>query len=76
MPDSSEIAALKASFRGALAAAESLSALRDRVDSLGAVPDIPVADLEDLARLSAANALAASALRGLVETLKKKQTGV
>jgi cell division GTPase FtsZ len=76
MPDSSEIAALKASFRGALAAAESLSALRDRVDSLGAIPDMAVADLEDLARLSAANALAASALRGLVETLKKKPTGV
>lgn len=76
MPDSSEIAALKASFRGVLAAAESLSALRDRVASLGAVSDIPVGDLEDLARLSAANALAATALRGLVETLKKKQTGV
>jgi hypothetical protein len=76
MPDSSEIAALKASFRGALAAAESLSVLRDRVDSLGAVSDVPAAELEDLARLSAANALAATALRGLVETLKKKEAGV
>ena len=71
MPDSSEIAALKASFRGVLAAAESLSALRDRVEALDAAARIPPADLDDLARLSAASAMAASALRGLAETLKK-----
>ncbi len=75
MPESSEIAALTASFRGAVAAAESLAALRDRVESLEAAVSIPAVDLEDLARLSAASAMAATALRGLVETLKKKHAG-
>ncbi len=73
MPDSSEIAAVKASLRGALASADALAALRDRVEALDGNAEIPSADLDDLARLAAANATAAAALRGLVETARKKR---
>jgi hypothetical protein len=73
MPDQSEIAALKASVRGALVTGEALAALRDRIDALDPTGDIPAADLETLARLSAAHATAAAALRGLVETIKSRR---
>lgn len=73
MPDQSEIAVLKASVRGALATVEALAALRDRIDALDPKADIPAADLETLARLSAAHATAAAALRGLVETIKSRR---
>ncbi len=63
MPDTSEIAAVKASFRGAPKAAKSLEALRDRIDALDPRAEIAPTDLDDLARLSAAHATAAAALR-------------
>ena len=74
MPDSSEISALKSSLRGALSAAESLASLRDRIEALVGNAEIPSADLDALLSLSAANATAASALRGLVETLKRRSS--
>lgn len=69
MTDSSEIAALKASFRGALSTADALGAMRERVESIEPGGDITPADLEELARLSAAHAIASAALRGLVVTM-------
>ena len=69
MTDSNEIAALKASFRGALSTAEALGALRERVESLDPGVDVAPADLDELARLSAAHAIASAALRGLIVTM-------
>lgn len=69
MNDPNEIRALKASLGGALATGEPLAALRDRLDALDPHGDIAEADLEELARVSAAHAIASAALRGLVETM-------
>jgi hypothetical protein len=69
MADPNEIAALKASFRGALGTAESLAVLADRIEGLDPHGDISTADLEELQRLTAAHAIAAAALRGLVNTM-------
>jgi hypothetical protein len=69
MTDSNEIAALKASFRGALSAADALGALKERVESIDPGADIAPADLEELARLSASHAVASAALRGLIVTM-------
>jgi hypothetical protein len=69
MPDPNEIAALKASFRGALRTAETLHALRDKVEGLDRAADIGADDLEELARVTAAHSMAAAALRGLVVTM-------
>lgn len=44
MPDTSEIAAVKASFRGAPKAAKSLEALRDRIDALDPRAEIAPTD--------------------------------
>jgi hypothetical protein len=46
-----------------------LSALRDRVESLESHADLRGNDLEDLARVTAAHAIASAALRGLVNTM-------
>ena len=74
MADVTEIEALKASLRGARAAAEALSA-RSREGSSARDPhaDVADADLDDLQRLTLANAIAAQALRGLVETMLKRR---
>jgi hypothetical protein len=69
MTDPNEIAALKASFRGALSTADALAALKDRVESLEPGADIAPADLEDLARVAAAHAVASAALRGFIGTM-------
>ena len=69
MTDPNEIAALKASFRGAMSTADTLAALKERIESLDAHADATAADLEELARASAAHALASAALRGLVNTM-------
>jgi hypothetical protein len=74
MTDPNEISALKASFRGALATADTLYALRDRIEALDIHADIPPAELEELSRLTAAHALAAAALRGLVVTMVNRRT--
>lgn len=76
MTDPNEIAALKASFRGAVATADALHAIRDRIEALDVHADIPAEELDELSRLSAAHALASAALRGLVVTMvARRSTG-
>jgi hypothetical protein len=65
----SEIAALKASFRGALTAAEALAPLKDRIERITPSDEVNAELLDELMRLSAAHAVAAAALRGLVESV-------
>ena len=74
MPDSDEIATLKASFRGALSSAYALAALEERVEQIALTEDVSVELLENLLRLSAANSIAAAALRGLVETMAGRRS--
>jgi hypothetical protein len=69
MADPNEIAALKASFRGAIGTAHSLAALADRIDGLDPHAEVSAADLEELQRITAAHAIASAALRGLVDTM-------
>ena len=69
MADPNEIEALKAAFRGALQTADTLSALRDRVDRLDPNAEVSASDLEDLVRVTAAHAVASAALRGLINTM-------
>ena len=73
MADPSEIEALKASMRGVLNAAACLAELQQKVDALDARAGITPEDLEELGRVSLANAVAAQALRGLVETMWTRQ---
>jgi len=74
MTDPNEIAALKASFRGALATADTLHAIRDRIEALDIHAEVAAADLEELSRLTAAHALASAALRGLVVTMVNRRS--
>ena len=69
MTDANEIEALKASLRGARASADALAGLAARVEALDAQADVSETDLDDLRRLTLANAVAAQALRGLVQTM-------
>lgn len=69
MTDPNEIAALKASFRGALSTAESLAGLKDRIEAIDPAGDVNATDLEELARVTAAHAIASAALRGLIDTM-------
>ena len=73
MTDRNEIEALKASLRGALSTGESLAALKDNVEALDASTDIAADDLEALARVTLAHAIAAQALRGLVDTMRTRR---
>jgi hypothetical protein len=73
MADVTEIEALKASLRGARAAADALAAVAERVDRTDPHTDVGETDLDELQRLTLANALAAQALRGLVETMLKRR---
>ena len=73
MADSNEIAALKASFRGALSTAAALHGLQPTVEAIDPAADIAPADLEELARITAAHAIASAALRGLVETMLRRR---
>ena len=73
MSDSSEIAALQASLRGALRSAEALAGLAPRIEALGANGEFPADDLEDLSRITAAHAIASAALRGLVNTMRARR---
>jgi hypothetical protein len=73
MADSNEIEALKASLRGALSTARSLDEMRATVEALDGRSGIAPDDLEALERLSLAHAVAAQALRGLVETIRARQ---
>lgn len=73
MPDLTEIEALKASLRGARSTARALDEVAARVDRTDPQADVADADLDDLQRLTLANALAAQALRGLVESMLKRR---
>lgn len=73
MADPNEIAALQASLRGAIDTAGALAALKDRIEALDPHGDIAPADLEELARVTAAHAIASAALRGLVNTMRVRR---
>lgn len=73
MTDANEIEALKASLRGAVQAAASLASLQVRIDALDARAEIAAEDLEELARVTLANAVAAQAVRGLVATMRTRR---
>ena len=73
MPDLTEIEALKASLRGARRASEALSEVAARTETVDPRADVADSDLDDLHRLSLANAVAAQALRGLVESMLKRR---
>lgn len=73
MADPTEIQALGASLRGAILSAQDLSGLATRVHATEPHADVSDGDLDELQRLSLANAVAAQALRGLVETMLKRR---
>ena len=73
MVDLTEIEALKASLRGARRTAEALSDIATTVERTDVHAGVADGDLDDLQRLSLANALAAQALRGLVESMLKRR---
>ena len=73
MGDPNEIAALKASFRGATSTAAALDAHRARIDALDPSAEIASEALEELARVTAAHAIASNALRGLVVTMLNRR---
>jgi len=73
MADLTEIEALKASLRGARRASDALTDVATRVDMADSHQDVPENDLDELQRLTLANAVAAQALRGLVETMLKRR---
>ena len=76
MADPNEIEALKAAVRGAINSAESLAALRDRIESLDSHGDVSEADLAEIARVTAAHAISSAALRGLVEGMRARRGSV
>jgi thiamine biosynthesis protein ThiC len=73
MADPNEIAALQASFRGAIGTAAALQELQEKVERIEPAAEIGANDLEDLARVTAAHAIAAAALRGLVVTMMARR---
>jgi len=73
MADLTEIEALKASLRGARRASDALTDVATRVDMADPRQDVADGDLDELQRLTLANAVAAQALRGLVETMLKRR---
>jgi hypothetical protein len=73
MTDTNEIEALKASFRGAINTAAALGALKDSIEALDPRGDVAADGLEELARVTLAHAVAAQALRGLVDTMRARR---
>lgn len=74
MADVTEIEALKASLRGARNSAAALADVSKRIEAVDArQSDVADADLETLQNLTLANALAAQALRGFVESMLKRR---
>jgi hypothetical protein len=73
MADVTEIEALKASMRGARSAADQLGDIAVKVEAVDPHADVSDHDLDELQRLTLANAIAAQALRGLVETMLKRR---
>lgn len=73
MVDLTEIEALRAALRGARTSAAALSDVTTRVEAADVRADIADADLDELQRLTLANAIAAQGLRGLVESMLKRR---
>ena len=73
MVDLTEIEALRASLRGARSNAAALDDVAGRIAQMDPHADVSDADLDDLQRLSLANAVAAQALRGLVESMLRRR---
>ena len=73
MTNPGEVDALKAAMRGARQTGEQVLELVPRVEALDSRADFPDADLDDLRRVSSAHAVAAQALRGLVETMLRRR---
>jgi hypothetical protein len=73
MSDPNELGALKSSMRGVMTSVHDLRPLSERVEALDPQQDVSEADLDDLRRLSLSHAVAAQALRGLVETMLKRR---
>lgn len=73
MVDLTEIEALKASLRGARSAAAALGEIAARIEAQDAHADVAASDLDELQRLTLANAIAAQALRGFVESMLKRR---
>jgi hypothetical protein len=73
MSDPNEIEALKSSMRGAVNSLQDLRPLAERVEALDPLQEVSDADLGDLQRVTLGHALAAQALRGLVETMLKRR---
>jgi hypothetical protein len=73
MSDPNEIRALKASFLGAVETAAALEGLRERVQGLDDAADISAETLEELGRITSAHAIASTALRGLVNTMRTRR---
>lgn len=68
MADPNELGALNAAFRGALSTAAALEALTEKVAS-----DMTAEDLDELARVTLAHAVASQALRSLVEGMRARR---
>ena len=74
MADLTEIEALRASLRGARNAAAALADVAKCVDAVDPrQADLSDDDLESLQLLTLANAIAAQAVRGLVESMLKRR---
>jgi hypothetical protein len=73
MVDLTEIEALRASMRGARSSAAALGDATQRLEAMDPHADIADAALEELQRLTLANAIAAQALRGLVESMLRRR---
>ena len=73
MTDSNEIQALQASLKGARRSAGELAGIVGRLEAADPHVEVGEADLDELRRLTHANALAAQALRGLVETMLRRR---
>ena len=73
MTEAGELGALKAALRGAVSNNEQIGALLERVEPMETDQSIDEALLADLARISAAHALASHALRGLVNTMLSRR---
>ena len=74
MSDPNEIRALKASLGGAIDTAGALAALQPTIEALDERGDISPEALDELARVSAAHAIASNALRGLINTMLTRRS--
>jgi hypothetical protein len=73
MTESNEIEALKASFRGAISTAHTLAALTENVMALDRAEGISSEVLDELGRVTLAHAVSSQALRGLIESMRRRR---